>query len=55
MVQIYEQVVSDIGNKDTQFAIFLHWLLGSHYLHLQLWSGIILADRICAKLKRSHF
>ena len=54
MVQIYEQVVSDIENKDTH-CNFLHWLLGSHYLHLQLWSSIILADRICAKLKRSHF
>ena len=30
MVQIYEQVVSDIENKDTR-CNFLHWLQNSDY------------------------
>ena len=30
MVQIYEQVVSDIENKDTHYNI-LHWLQNSDY------------------------
>ena len=56
MVQIYEQVVSDIENKDTH-CNFLYWLQNSNYFTYiySRKSILILADRECAKLKWSHF
>ena len=56
MVQIYEQVVSDIENKDTH-CNFLYWLQNSNYFTYiySRKSILIFADRECAKLKWSHF
>ena len=56
MVQIYEQVVSDIENKDTHCNLS-HWLQNFDYftyIHSRR-IFIILADTRCAKLKWNHF